>query len=93
MPSAAGRGMSRNKESQKFRGGVADFNDILNDRRKLIAVGPEESDSDSDSDWDVEEGAVSRRWWWWCLVLPRSELRLIDRHGAVRTTKRNRYDS
>eukprot|EP00904_Undaria_pinnatifida_P009474 jgi/Undpi1/5657/HiC_scaffold_2.g00931.m1 len=62
MPSAAGRGMSRNKESQKFRGGVADFNDILNDRRKLIAVGPEESDSDSDSDWDVEEGAFTEEY-------------------------------
>lgn len=65
-PSTGGRGMSRNKESQKFRGGgVTDFNDLLSDRRKLIAVGPEESDSDSDSDWDAEEGAVSWRWWWW----------------------------
>lgn len=54
--------MSRDRDSKRIvssRGGVVDINELLKDRRKLIAVGPEENDTDSESDWDDEEGAVS----------------------------------
>lgn len=60
--------MSRDRDSKRIvssRGGVVDINELLKDRRKLISVGPEESDTDSDSDWDDEEGAVSTWRWWW----------------------------
>lgn len=63
--SARGGGISRDRDSKRIgssRNGAVDINDLLKDRRKLIAVGPEESESDTDSDWDDEEGAFTEEY-------------------------------